>query len=303
MLKFVKIITASLLIISASNTSVGQELNCDVQINSSQIAGSDKSIFDAMQQVIFSFVNNRKWTKHSYKNEERIECSILINITERISTNQFKGTFQVQSRRPVFNSSYNSTLLNHVDKEFEFTFNEFDPLDYSETTHLSNITSVLSFYVFIILGLDYDSFEMNGGTPYFQQAQIIVNNAQSAREAGWKAFENTSNRYWLVTNFLHPSYVSLRECWYNYHRLGFDVMAKELVPGRAKVLKSLTLLEKAYDINPNSFQLQVFFNAKSDEIVSLFKKATSREKTEVYNLLSKINPINVIKYERILKGK
>lgn len=280
-----------------------QELNCNVQVNSTQIQGSDKSIFDAMEKAIFEFINNRKWTNNVFKNSERIECSILINITEQVSTNQFKATIQVQSRRPIHNTSYNSTLLNHLDKDFEFKFNEFDPLEYSENSFLSNLTSVLAFYANVIIALDYDSFSMKGGTKYLQKAQAIVGNSQGAQESGWKAFEGERNRYWLVENLLHQNYSPLRECMYRYHRLGFDVMSKDVAAGRAVVFSALQGLEKVYERKPGSFSLQLFFNAKSNEIVDLFVEGTTKEKAEITNLLNKIDPNNLAKYNKIAKGK
>ncbi len=302
MLKNVKILLCFVVVLSAT-TLRAQELNCNVQINSSQIQGSDKSVFDAMQKSIFEFINNKKWTNNVYKNSERIECSILINITEQVSTNQFKGTIQLQSTRPVFNTSYNSTILNHLDKDMEFKFNEFDPLEYSENTHLSNLTSVLAFYANIILALDYDSYSLKGGTKYLQQAQTIVSNAQSAQESGWKAFEGERNRYWFAENLLHQNYSPLREATYKYHRLGFDLMSKDVATGRAGVLTSLKMLDKVYERKPGSFQLQIFFNAKSNEIVELFIEGETSEKAEVTNLLNKIDPTNLSKYSKITKGK
>ena len=278
-----------------------QELNCNVQVNSTQVTGSDKSIFDVMQKSVYEFMNNRKWTNHIYDNQERIECTILINITEQVSVGSFKATIQVQSRRPIFNSSYNSTLLNHIDRDFEFTFNEFDQLDYSETTFISNLTSVLSFYAYMIIALDYDSFELSGGTPYLTKAQMIVTNAQSAPNTGWKAFEDTKNRYWMAENYLKPNYAKLRDAFYNYHRLGFDVMAKDVNKGRLVIFNALKSLESVYNYDRNSFQLQLFFNAKKDELIDLFKDAIPSEKTEVTQLLKTINPANANDYEKILK--
>jgi hypothetical protein len=280
-----------------------EELNCNVQVNSSQVQGSDKSVFDAMQKAIFEFMNTRKWTNNVYKNSERIECTILINISEQVSTNEFKATIQVQSRRPIFNSSYYSTLLNHLDKDFEFKFNEFDPLIFSENTLTSNLTSVLAYYANIIIALDYDSYSLKGGTRYLQKAQTIVSNAQNAQESGWKAFEGERNRYWLVENLLHQNYAPLRECLYKYHRLGFDAMAQNVPKGRAVVLVALKQLEQVFDRKPGSFLLQIFFNSKSNEIVDLFIEALPKEKTEVSNLLNKIDPNNMSKYEKIVKGK
>ncbi|MCB9365170.1 MAG: DUF4835 family protein [Flavobacteriales bacterium] len=288
-------------IVVSNLTIEAQELNCNVQVNSTQVTGSDKSIFDVMQKSIYEFMNNRKWTSHVYSNQERIECTILINITEQVSVGSFKATIQVQSRRPVYNTSFNSTLLNHIDRNFEFTFNEFDQLDYSETTFISNLTSTLSFYAYMILALDYDSFELNGGTPYLIKAQTIVTNAQSAPNTGWKAFEDTKNRYWMAENYLKPNYAKLREAFYNYHRLGFDVMTKDVSQGRKVVLEALKSLESVYNYDRNSFQLQLFFNAKDDELIELFKEAPSAEKMEATQLLKQINPGKANDYEKILK--
>ncbi|MCB0401765.1 MAG: DUF4835 family protein, partial [Flavobacteriales bacterium] len=260
-------------------------------------------IFDAMQKKIFEFMNNRKWTNNVYKNNERIECSILINITERISLNSFKATLQIQSRRPIYNTSYYSTLINHFDKDFEFQFNEFDPLEYSETTFLNNLTAVLGYYANIIIATDYDSFSLNGGTTYLRKAQAIVSNAQGVQETGWKAFENDKNRYWLVENLLHNYFAPLRECIYKYHRQGFDKMADNVPAGRVEVFNALKLLDKVYERKPGSFTLRIFFNAKANEIVELFSEAPANEKAEVVNLLTKIDPNNIAKYDKITKGK
>lgn len=300
--RLVRILIVIFLSVLSFNVNA-QELNCNVQINSSQIQGSDKSVFDAMQKSIFEFMNSRVWTNNVYKNSERIECTVMINITQQVSNNSFKATIQIQSRRPVYNTSYYTTTLNHIDKELEFVFNEFDPLDYSESNFIDNLTSVLAFYANIIIALDYDSFSLKGGTRYFQKAQTIVSNAQGAKEPGWKAFEGERNRYWFVTNMLHKNYENLRECFYKYHRLGFDVMAKNVESGRAVVLTSLRLLEQVYDRKPGNFQLQMFFNAKSNEIVDLFVESLTKEKTAITNLLNKIDATNLSKYDKIIKGK
>jgi hypothetical protein len=293
----------TLVLVLLTVSTQAQELNCSVTINSSQLSGSDKSVFDALEKAVFEFMNNRTWTNNVYSSTERIECSILINITELVSAGEYKGTIQIQSRRPVYNTSYFSTIFNHLDKDFEFKFNEFDPLEYSENTFISNLTSVLAFYANIIIALDYDSFSLKGGTPYLLEGQKIISNAQAARESGWKAFEGDRNRYWIVENLLHKNYIPLRECMYRYHRLGFDVMSENVEKGRAEVLNSINLLEKVYKISPGSFILQIFFNAKSDELVNLFSDALSKEKAESSNLLNKINPANSNKYQKILKGK
>ena len=280
-----------------------QELNCTVEVNTSQIQGSDKSIFTKLEATVYEFVNNTKWTNNVFENNERIECTMLINITEQVAIGNYKATIQIQSRRPIFNTSYNSTTLNYIDKDFDFIFNEFDPLTYSETTYINNLTSVISYYVYIILALDYDSFSLEGGTPYYEKALAIVNNAQASPNLGWKAFENDKNRYWLVNDLLRQNYAPYRKAIYNYHRLGFDVMSKDVVKGRSEVLLCLKELEKIYDFKPNAFILQVFFNAKKDEIINLFIEGTSAEKNEATTILNKINPANSNDYKKIIKGK
>lgn len=303
MKKNLQIIVVFIFIFFECGSVVGQELNCNFQVNSTQIIGSDKSIFDVMQTRLKEFVNGRKWTNHNYQITERIECTMLINITERVSQNSFKATIQIQSRRPAFNSSYNSTLINHIDKDFEFTFNEFEQIEYSENTYVSNLTSVVSFYVYMILAMDYDSFSKEGGQPYLIKAQNIVANAQGSGSSGWKAFEDTKNRYWLVENLLKPNYAAFRESMYNYHRLGFDVMSSDVNKGREQVTKSLKNLESIFTYDMNSYQLQFFFNAKSDEIIELYKEAPQAEKSEVVALLKKINPANANDYEKIITGR
>jgi len=298
-----KIIILFLIVFFSGITVRAQELNCNFQVNSSQIIGSDKSIFEVMQTKLSEFVNSRKWTNHNYQIHERIECTMLINITERVNPTSFKATIQIQSRRPVFNSSYSTTLINHIDKDFDFNFNEFEQLEYSENSYVSNLTSVVSFYVYMILAMDYESFSKNGGSPYLTKAQTIVTNAQGSGSSGWKAFEDTKNRYWLVENLLKPNYAVFREAMYNYHRLGFDVMSADVSKGRAVVSASIKSLEKVYTYDMNSFQLQFFFNAKADEIVELFKEAPQSEKSEIVPILNKINPANSNVYEKIISGK
>lgn len=276
-----------------------QELNCVVQVLTSQIQG-DKRIYETMQKAIFEFVNNTRWTRDVYKNDERIECSILINVTER-SSDDFKATIQIQSRRPVYKASYNSVLFNYIDQEFQFRYVEYQPLEFNETTHISNLTSVLAFYANIIIGLDYDSFSLNGGTPYFQKANAIVNNAQNDQTAkGWKSFESQRNRYWMVNNWLDPVYAPIREFNYKYHRLGLDAMAQSKDQGKAVIVENMSLLQKAYQARPASFTLQLFFNAKGDELVNIFSGAFPDEKTKVVNILNQVDPANSNKYQKIL---
>ena len=288
---------------SAITLSVSaQELNCQVTVNSNQIQTSDRKIFETLQQSLYEFINNRRWTTDQFMQHERIECSMMINVTERLSTDEFKATIQIQSRRPVFSTSYNSPLLNYIDKEFTFRYVEFQPLDYNETQFQNNLVSVVAYYTYIMLGFDYDSFSPQGGTPYFQKAQNIVNLAQNAPETGWKAFEGTQNRYWLTEEILNVQFAPLRECMYLYHRKGLDAMSEKLAPSRIQILEALKKLRKVNQDKPSSFALQVFFLAKSDEIINIFQQANPDEKSQVVSLLSEIDPANYSKYEMIMSG-
>lgn len=283
--------------------SFAQELNCKVQVLSQQIQGTDKRVFTTLQTAIFEFMNNKKWTNDQFKLDERIDCSILINVTERPSTDQFVATIQVQSRRPVYKSSYNSVLLNYNDNDFQFTYLENQPLEFNENQFTTNLTSVLGFYAYLIIGMDYDTFSMNGGTTYLQKAQNIVNQAQNTSEPGWRAFESNKNRYWLINNMLDAPFINIRECMYNYHRKGLDEMVSNKEGGRSNILEALESLRKVHQARPLSFAMQVFFNAKSDEIINIFSGAFSDEKSKVVTLLNDIDPTNSNKYQKIMANQ
>ena len=282
--------------------SLSQELRCNIQINSQKIQGTNRQIFQTMQTALYEFMNNTSWTNHIYGQDERIECNIMITLNEQIGSDEFRGTIQVQARRPVFGTSYNTTMLNIVDNNMHFRYMEYDQLEFSEARHTSNLTSVLAFYAYIILGFDYDSFSYLGGTEYFQKAERIVNNAQNAQERGWKAYEgNRKNRYWLIENILNPKYRPVREVYYKYHRMGFDRMSDKLVEGRTEIAESLTSLQRVFREKPDPYlyYLQIFFDAKSDELVSLFSESFPAEKTRVVNILREIDNANASKYNRI----
>lgn len=278
----------------------GQEFYCNVQVNSQQVEGTDKRVFETLQNAIFEFMNNKKWTNYSFKIEERIECAIVITISRRISSDVFEGTINLVLRRPAYKTSYNSALLNFIDKDFQFRYIEYQPLDYSDNVYTSNLTSVLAFYTYIFLGLDFDSFSLYGGTPYYEKAQAIVNTAQNAGERGWKAYENQRNRYWLVENLLNPAYQKIRIFIYEYHRKGLDMMAEDTQTGRANITKSLDLLQKLYNERPGLFILQVMLDTKRDEIIDIYSEGSPVEKTKAVNILKKVDPANSSRYQEIL---
>jgi hypothetical protein len=276
-----------------------QELNCAVQVNSSQLSG-DKRIYETLQKAIVEFMNNRRWTNDTYKNDERIACSILITVSDH-TNDAFKATIQVQSSRPTYKSSYNSPLINYNDQDFQFSYVEFQPLDFAENAYLSNLTSVLAFYADMFIALDYDSYSLFGGTQYYQKAATIGNNAQNDQSVkGWNSFDGTRNRYWMVNNMLDPVYAPIREFLYKFHRQGLDVMSQNKEQGRAVIVDAMSLLQKTSRDRPSSFSLTLFFNAKADELVNVFGGATGDEKVKVLAILNEIDPVNSQKYQKIM---
>jgi hypothetical protein len=283
-----------------------QELNCFVNINSTQLQGTtNREIFTTLQDAVSDFMNNTVWTNNIFEVNERIECNIMLNITEEVSTGQYKATLSIQSRRPVYGTSFNSVMLNYFDDEVTFKYTEFDPLDYSENTHLMNLPTILAYYAYIVIGLDYDSFSPGGGTPYFSKAEKIVTNAQSSADPGWKAFEsrNRKNRYWLVNNILDDDYRSLRSFIYTYHRSGLDIMDGAVERGRLVIKDAIIELEKFYKAKPDPFThfLKIVLDAKSDEIIQLFSEAPPQDKSRIYDIMTAIDPANISKYE-VLKN-
>jgi len=236
------------------------------------------------------FLNNRKWTGYTYRQEEKIECSIFINISERTSDVEFKGTMQVQSRRPVFNTSYNTPMLNLVDKDISFKYIQNQALDYDDNNYLSNLTSLLAYYAYIIIGVDFDSYTMKGGSQYFTKAQNIVQLAQNAADKGWKSFESRKNRYWLVENLLNDSYSGFRECLYLYHLKGLDAMKDNIENGRTSVISAMEKMQTVVRGTPSLYFTTVFMDTKRDEIINIFSQAPSGDKPRIVDILKEIDP-------------
>lgn len=283
----------------------GQELRCNVQVVSQGIQGTNKQVFQTLQNAIYEFMNNRVWTDHVYTMEERIECNLYFNITEQLSADEFKGTLTVQSRRPVFNSNYNTTILNFVDSDIHFRYVEFAPLEFDLNTHTSNLTSLLAFYAYYILGLDYDTFAHMGGTPYFTSAERIVLNAQNAPEGGWKPLDDLAHksRYWLVKDMLDPEYEQVREFNYRYHRLGLDVLDEKVAEGRAEITNSLELIQEVFRSRPDPYMylLRLVFDAKVDELVNLYTESYPEERSRAHTILTEVDKTNTNKYKAILE--
>nr|WP_320021837.1 DUF4835 family protein [uncultured Draconibacterium sp.] len=282
---------------------VAQELRCNVTVSARGIQGANQNLFRTMQSDLYDFMNNRKWTDNVYSYDEKIRCNILIRLDEQISADEFKGSINVQLTRPIFNSSYTSTVLNIKDNDFHCKYVEFQPLEFNETSNRDNLTNIMAFYAYVILGFDYDTFSEEGGTEYFQKAQSIVNNSQNARERGWKAFESERNRYWLIENVLNKSYSSFRTCMYNYHRNGLDLMADKVEEGRANIADALRDIQKVFRRRPSTYILQMFFDAKADELVNIFSKSFPDERNRVMTILTEVDPSNGRKYEKIAENE
>lgn len=300
--KKICIVSLVLLLVSGKHTH-SQELNCSVQISAQQIQGSNRQVFQTMQRSIYEFMNNTVWTNHVYSYSERIDCNILINLTNQLSADEFRGTIQIMARRPVYNTTYNTTMLNFIDNNFQFRYVEFQPLEFDQTTHLSNLTSVLAYYAYLILGFDYDSFSPSGGTELFEMCEKIVNNAQNVPEAGWKAYDGSRNRnrYWLINNILNREYASVRDFVYSYHVQGLDVLESSITEGRTGMVETIRRLQDVYRSRPDPFMyyLSIVLDSKSEEIVNIFSDAFPEEKSRVVQILTEIDPANKSNYEKI----
>jgi len=294
------LIAFTLLLISVNGFS--QDLNTRVSILSPQIQSTNKRPLEVLETAITEFLNNRKWSESQLQTEERIDCNLVITIKEWDGSSNFKAEAQILSSRPVYGSTYNTTLLSLNDKNFDFAYSEGQPLDYSDQNYMNNLSSLLAYYAYILVGLDGDSFSKLGGTPYYSKAQTVLNNAQNAAFTGWKAFEGLRNRYWLIENLNSKSYLPLREILYTYHREGLDIMSENPNKGRKNIAEALPALSTLDKQKQGAMLNQVFFSAKAEEIISIFNKSDPMERTKIYNILADADPANITKYEMLKKG-
>jgi hypothetical protein len=279
-----------------------QELNCNVTVVSPRVEATEKRIYDNMRKTIMEFMRNTVWTNDKFEPNERIECNVYITIEERVGTDKFRGNLQVQCVRPIFNSSYNSPIFNYLDKDLVFEYIEHQQIEYTPGSFSNNLSAILAFYSFIFIGLDYDSYGKLAGTPYLDKAQEIVNQAQGTEYPGWEAFTTKkNNRYWLINQLLDNPFRPMREVIYEYHRLGLDLMYEEPDKGRATISEALQDLRKVHRDEPNSFLMQVFFDAKREEIIKIFMEGTSSEKEDLLTLVKEIDAANSSKYSDKIK--
>ena len=275
-----------------------QQLNCQVTVNSDLIANANPNTFKTLQKSIAEFVNKTDWTGENYKQGERIDCSMYITLNT-YDSNQYSATIQIQSSRPVYGSTYSSPIFNYNDKDFAFSYVEFENLTFDPNSFSSNLVSVLSFYSFIIIGMDADTFSPKGGASYLETAQSICNVAQQGGYKGWAQGDSNQNRYFLINDMLSTTYSPFREAMYEYHFEGLDNMAKDQKAAKETVASSIKTLSKLYNVRPNAFLTRVFFDAKSDEIVSIFSGGPAVSITDLGDNLNKLSPLNSSKWGTI----
>lgn len=278
-----------------------QELNCSVTINSDQVSGTNKQVFETLQQAMNDYMNTTVFTNAQFAANEKIECRLFFTIKEYNDDN-FTGDLQVQSLRPVYNSSYTTTLINFKDSKIEFTYRENEPLVFSVNNMESQLTAILNFYAYLIIAVDFDSFSPKGGDPYFERLATIVQMAQSSGESGWKAFEDNKNRSAVLSSYTDQQTAPVRDMLYRYHRLGLDNMSVSVDKGRASVTESLDAIVRIHKVAPMSVALSLFRDAKLDELVNIYSKAPADERTKVYNMLEPIYPTEQSRLDEIKKG-
>lgn len=275
-----------------------QELNCTVKVNASQVATTNTQIFKTLEKSLTDFVNKTNWTGQDFKQKEKINCSMVINLTS-YDSNQFTGSIQVQSSRPIFNSTYTSPVFNYNDKDFNFSYTEFQNLSFNPSVFDSNLVSVISFYSFMIIGMDADTFLLNGGNSSFAVAQEISNVAQTSGNKGWTQGDGNQNRYYLINDILSNTYSSYRDAMFHYHIKGLDIMNQDLIGAKKEIKIAIQTLKKINAFRPNAFLTRVFFDAKSDEIISIFSGGPAIEIADLVEDLNRISPLNYSKWSEI----
>jgi len=280
---------------------VAQIFNCKVNINTQQVQGFDRSVVSDLKTAMTEFINNRKWSSYNFAPEERIECTLLFTVSQIVSSDEFKGTFTLIMQRPVYKTDYRSPLMNMIDKNIRFKYQPSQGMNFSDGTYSDNLTSLLAFYSYMMLGIDFDSFAPDGGTVFYQKAMSVVQSAQNSGYTGWQSFESEKNRYHFVEQYLNKAYEPLRTFLYQYHRKGLDVMADNVAQGRKVILSSLSLLKKVYDKRPGLYDLQLILDAKRGEIINIFSKATPSEKNAMINILTEVDAPNGTRYREVLR--
>jgi Domain of unknown function (DUF4835) len=296
------IVLAALVALALPHSLEAQELQCIVTVTAPTVS-SDQSVYPQMEDAIMKYVNFRKWTDLKYESQERIKCRMQLIIGTRPDDDRFTANLQVQLIRPVYNSQYESMVLNVQDKDIDFRFLPFTPIEFSENNYIDELSSILNFYCYVLIGFDQETFELGGGTPYFQKAQQIVNLAANGSGGGWRNFDGTRNRFWLVSEMLDNSMKPVHNILYVYHRQGLDQMEKNVNTARGAVLGALRELQKLNQRYPAKYFTRIFITAKITELIEMFKKANMQEKAELIKIMSEVDPANASDYEKIKEEK
>ncbi|HXS36256.1 MAG TPA: DUF4835 family protein [Flavipsychrobacter sp.] len=287
---------------------IAQELNCIVTIRHDKITGVDPQVFVNMQQAISSFMNAHKWTTDQFQTNEKIDCTVAFNLTAKLSGDNdgYEATMSIQASRPVYNTNYQSTTINFQDRDVQFHYDQYNPLVFEDNNVagsnalVANLPAVLAYYAYLIIGLDYDSFSLLGGSDYLKKAQNVVNNAPDDNSIkGWKAVQGNKNRYWIIDQLLSPRFQDVRSYWYTYHREGLDAMYSKPDTARQKILNGISKLSEVNKDNPSSILIQFFFNAKSDEFVKILSQMPKDSRTQYINMLSQMDVADIQKYSNL----
>ncbi|MFP4503805.1 MAG: DUF4835 family protein [Cyclobacteriaceae bacterium] len=300
-----KSLSFSLLMLAClSGNLSAQELNANVVVNFQQVETTETRIFTDMENAFEQFLNNRKWTDDAFAPEERINCNLIVNIDDMPVMGTFQATVQIQSSRPIYGTNYESLMFNFADRDWSFQYAESQPLEFNLNNFTNNVSSLLAYYAYIIIGIDYDSFSPLGGQKYFENAQLIVNNAQQQGGAGWDQFGSSRrrNRFWLVENYINPQMKAIREGIYAYHRSGLDTFLENEEESRQNMLSGIKQIQEVSKLFPQSILLISFFDAKNDEIVSVFSKGDTQIRRDAYNALVEINPTQREEYNIIINN-
>ncbi len=301
-LRLAHAIASSGLLLVLPLSSFAQEFNCRATVIAPTVANQDPRIYKSLENALMQLMNTRRWTNYNYAPAERIDCNFLITINSQPSIDRFEGTMQIAYSRPVYGSDYLSPVFDIVDQDISFQWLEGVQVEFSPDRYLNNISSLIAFYAYFMLGVDADTYKPMGGTEFYELAQQVVTNAQNASDPGWRAFEGQTNRYWLIDNQLQAVFRPLRDLLYTYHRNGFDQMGKDPANARKAIAASIEKLRTVHQAKPSSYNLQVFFNAKYNELVNLFKPADPQEKNKILTTLSLVDPGHIQQYQKMTAG-
>ncbi len=285
----------------STTTTLAQELDFQVTVNTPKLQTADPIVFESLEKALLEFINTRDWIDDKFLPEERIKGSIQLTITKDLSTTSFEADLAIQATRPAYGSTYETALLNHVDKGIRFSFEQFEPLIYTQDVFNDNLSSIISFYVYLILGMDYDTFSPLGGSTHFLQARQIVNSLpnQIADYQGWASLKSNRNRFWMIDNILNPKVKPYRRAMYDYHRQGLDLMSTDTETGKATMLTALAAIDEVHKSYPNSMIIQMFSNTKSEEIVEIFKVGSREQKSKISQIMTRVDPAHASKYRQI----